>query len=331
MRYRELYRKSRIFAFLKEIFKRNLDINFLQYRFKWNYYPRWNVVPAFPLHVDIETTDKCNLRCVMCVHGQGEVPNTGFIDYDFACRILEQCRRNNVASIKLNWRGEPTLYSRLESLIKYAKKIGILEVQLNTNGIPLTEERIKEIVHAGLDRIIFSVDGAKQQTYEKIRVGGDYQRLVKNIEHFILLRKTRGSKKPFIRVQMVRMTENLHEVEDFLNLWKGKADDLRITDATDRGQGDYLQVKDQITIGRRRCPQPWLRMVVSWDGLVFPCCSDWHRRWVAGDAKKQSLIDIWKSPRMSEIRQLNIENRLNDFEPCRSCFVKESYQWKKNL
>lgn len=329
--YKELYKTKRIFAFLKEIFKRNFDINFLLYRFKWNYYPKFNIVVRFPLHVDIEVTDKCNLHCVMCVHGQGEVPDTGFMDFDFACKLLDECKRSKVSSIKLNWRGEPALYSRLGDLIKYAKKIGIPEVQLNTNGNPFTKDRIEEVINAGLDRIIFSVDGVAKNTYEKIRVGGDYQRLINNIEHFIDFKKRMGLKKPFIRVQMVRMKENMHEVKGFINLWRGKVDDIRISDVTDRGQGGHLEVGDQVTVGRRRCPQPWQRLVVSWDGLVLPCCSDWYRKWIVGNAKKQSLGDIWRSEPMQKIRKLNLENKLNEFEPCKSCFVKESYQWKKIL
>ena len=291
------------------------------YRAKWNYYPKYNIVPKFPFHVDIETTDACNLRCIMCVHGTTGVPNPGMIDKNFAKGLIDQVASYGGYSIKFNWRGEPSLHKDLIELVRYAKQKGILEVQMNTNGIPYNETKIRGLIEAGLDRIIFSVDGASKETYEKIRVGAKYEKLVENIKAFYSLRKELGKSKPLIRVQMVKMNENKDEVESFLKMWKPYVDDIKVNNVTDRGQGNALTAGDRISVGRTRCPQPWQRMVVAYDGTVMPCCADWYMKWIIGDAKKSDLKEIWKSQKMRKLRQLINELKLDEFEPCKNCFA----------
>lgn len=312
---------------IKELFRRKFDIRFLIYRLKWNYFHRTGLLPGFPLHLDIETTDKCNLRCVMCVHGQGKNAAGGYIDKDFAKRIIREAAEGGVYSIKLNWRGEPALHKDLPELVLFAKECGILEVQINTNGLPFSEQKIKDIIQAGLDRVIFSVDANTGETYRRIRIGGNFDMLIKNIESFISIRKELHVNKPFIRLQMVRMKENQDEVDGFILRWKGRVDDLRVSDATDRGQGKELIVGDQVAVGRRKCAQPWQRLVVSRKGIVSGCCSDWYQKWEVGDATKESLKDIWKGKKMNMLRRLILDNRMDEFEPCKSCYVKESYTW----
>lgn len=327
--YRETFAFQRRIAAVVEWFKRGLDWNFLWYRWRWNYVAKHDYVTAFPLHLDIEATEACNLKCVMCVHGTTGVPDTGRIDVNFAKRLLDQAAAGGTKSIKFNWRGEPALHTGLEEMVAYAKSKGILEVQINTNGIPFTRERIASLIDAGLDRVIVSMDGATKATYESIRVGASFDKLMNNIKTFYELREERKSKKPFIRIQMVRMADNAAEVGKFIEMWKGIADDIAVKDVTDRGQGGQLYVGDQVAVGRRRCNQPWQRMIVARDGKVFPCCSDWYRTYEIGDATATPLKQIWTGARMEALRQLNREKRLDEAEPCKSCFVTSSYEWRK--
>ena len=327
--YQELNRVKRLLNAATEWFRGGFDFSYLWYRFKWNLVAKHDVVLGFPLHLDIETTEACNLKCVMCVHGTTGVPITGMIDPAFARRMIDEAAAGGCKSIKFNWRGEPTLYKGLEELVVYAKKRGIVEVQMNTNGIPLTEKRIETLIDAGMDRIIFSMDGATKETYEAIRIGASFERLTENIRLVHEIRTRKGLVKPFIRIQMVRMKANEDEVNAFLEMWKGIADDIAVKDVTDRGQGNQLSVGDQVTVGRRRCNQPWQRMIVARDGKVFPCCSDWDRTYEIGDANTTPLKAIWKGGRMEALRQINREKRLDEVDPCRFCFVTSSYEWRR--
>jgi radical SAM protein with 4Fe4S-binding SPASM domain len=312
-----------------EFAKRGFDPRYLWYRLRFNTVARFNRIGDFPPHLDIELADACNLRCVMCVQGiEDGVKGAGLMDTEFALRLIDQGAEHGLRSIKLNWRGESALHRDLGMIIAHAKKRGVLDVQLNTNGIPFTQDRIREVVNAGLDRVIISIDGATKETYERIRVRAKYETLVRNVQDFARIRNEMGCTRPFIRIQMVRMRDNAHEVEDFIRMWTPWVDDIRISDVSNRGQGD-LSVGDQVPIARAQCPQPWQRMIVARDGTVVPCCSDWHMKWVIGDATKESLTDIWKGRKMTALRTLHLKQQLDSVEPCKSCFVKESYVWKR--
>ena len=329
MKYQEINKIQRKFNAIHEWRKRKLSWSFLFYRIRWNVVARFDYVTKFPLHLDIELTESCNLKCIMCVHGITGVPNTGFMDVEFAKMIIDQAARSGTKSIKLNWRGESGLHKGLEDLIRYAKQAGILEVQFNTNGIPFTRNRIEKIIESGLDRVIFSMDGASKTSYEKIRVGAKFEKLTENIFLFYELREKMGRAKPFIRFQMVKQKDNAHEVDQFLSEWSGVADDIAVKDVTDRGQGGELFVGDQKTVGRKRCNQPWQRMIVARDGKVFPCCSDWNQTYQIGDANSTSLKEIWLGEKMEDLRNVNRRETLDNVDPCRDCFVMTSYKWQK--
>jgi radical SAM protein with 4Fe4S-binding SPASM domain len=328
-RYREVNHLQRQVFRLREFLKRKADPRFLLYRLRWNYAARVDYVGAFPVNLDIEPTEACNLKCVMCPTGFNGAADKRMIDMDLTRRLIDEAAAHGTYSVKFTFRGEPALHRGLAEMVRYAKAKGIPEVQFTTNGIPYTEAKVRELVDAGLDRIIFSIDGADKETVERIRLGVDYDRLVANIKAFHRVRAERGGVKPFIRVQMVRTRDNWDQVDAFIALWKPWVDDIRINDVTDRGQGDHMAVGDQRPVGRARCPQPWQRMVVSSDGTVVPCCLDWNKAWTIGDATKEPLAAIWRGAKMEAMRQVQREGRLDEVTPCRGCAETASYVWER--
>jgi len=300
-----------------------------QYRLEWNKAANEEYLPNKPLHIDIELSDACNLRCEMCAHGLGTVKNVGHMDEKLAKKLIDEASQIGVYSIKFNWRGEAILNPILPEMVRYAKEKGILEVAINTNGLPKISNLLIDTAKAGIDRLIFSVDGNSKETFESIRIGGDYERLVNNILEIIKWKEKNSSVKPFIRVQMVRSIKNAHEVEDFINFWQDKVDDVRISDVMDRGQGNQLSVGDQVTIGRRRCPQPFQRLVIARDGRVSPCCADWNQEYIIGNVFESSLLELWNSPKMKYMRDIQNKVELDKINICKNCYVKESYIWEK--
>ena len=304
---------------------------FEEYRSEWKKSAESEYLPEKPLHVDIELSDACNFKCKMCAHGIGTVGKVGLMMSDVSKRLIDECAEIGVYSIKFNWRGEATLNSTLSDMVAYAKYKGILEVQINTNGCPPehNEGVLIRCAQNGIDRIIFSIDGHSEETYSQIRVGGDYRRLVRNIHELIEWKKDNRADKPLIRLQMVRNIHNAHEVDDFISYWTPLVDDVRISDVMDRGQGGNLSVGDQKTIGRRRCPQPFQRLVIGRDGRVSPCCADWNQEYVVGNVHEHSLMEIWNNEKMSKMRGIQNAVKLDCIGICKNCYVKESYLWEK--
>ena len=89
------------------------------------------------------------------------------MSFELYKKIIEECVNLKVPSIKLNWRGEPLLNSKISEFIKYAKQKGILEVSINTNAVTLTEEKSEKLIKSGLDVIIFSFDGGTKKDLRK--------------------------------------------------------------------------------------------------------------------------------------------------------------------
>ena len=271
-------------SFIKKLAVRDNRIKFLKYRFRWNYLPKFHLISKFPTHVDIETTNKCNLRCVMCPHGFPTPEfkkSLGSMNVDLARQIIDEGSRKGLASIKLNWRGEPLLWrEHLAETIRYARARGIVDIMMNTNGLLLNDELSREIIMSGLDLIIFSVDSNSGETYENIRKGGNFSKLVHNINRFLEIRNSMRLSKPLVRVQMVKMDSNIHEVEAFMNRWSPLVDSITFQDYTNRGENAERLHADRREsfekAGRRPCPQIWQRIIVTWDGGVVMCCRDWE-------------------------------------------------------
>ena len=299
-----------------------------RYRLEWKKAAENDYLPAHPLHVDIELSDACNLRCRMCTHGFGNAPTGGFMDNSLAFHIVDECVRVGVYSIKLNWRGEVAINKFLPEAVRYAKNNGILEVQINTNGHPKDRDIFIQCAENRLDRIIFSVDGFTAETYESIRKGADFNQLINNIHRLLAWKKKHNSKKPLVRVQMLRTKENKSQVDDFISYWTPLVDDISINDESNRGQGNSMIVGDQITVGRARCSQPFQRLTISRDGRVSPCCSDWEQHYLVGNIESDRLDDLWMNRKMAYLRDIQRSNQQNKIKCCRECWTKESYLWK---
>lgn len=293
-----------------------------EYRRKWNVNAQEHIVGKFPLHLDIESVSACNLRCIMCpwhgaqfpeynLKGRGEL---GYMSMELFKKIIDEAAKYKLPSIKLNYRGEPILHPKLPEMIKYAKDKGVLDVQFNTNGLTLTEELARKLIEAGLDRIIFSVDGGTKETYEKIRVLSNYDRVSANIKRLVQIRNSMGLKKPSVRVQMCKQEENAHEVEQFVENW---------VDVVNRiGFGikkDPNLVEENVE--RFPCPQIWQRMMICFNGEVRPCCGDWNGGMAVGDVTKQTIYEIWHSDALNRIRQMHLEGRYKELPVCWTCDV----------
>ena len=230
------------------------------------------------------------------------------MDKKKAKRLIDQCFTNGVFSIKLQLRGESSLHKDLVEIVEYAKDRGILEVQMNTNGIPYTHDKIKGLIAAGLDRLIVSIDGATPETYAKIRVGGRLEQVEKTLRLFNFWKRQYAKSTPYIRIQMTQQEANDQEAQDFRAKWSELADEIHIKPVRSRNLG-----------ARRRCPQPFQRLVFGWNGQAYGCCAVWNEESYLGDTEE--LMEAWKWN--DKFRQLgrNPDQR----EPCKSCQIGSSY------
>lgn len=293
------------------------------YRRKWVECPKQMYVSDFPLHLDIETTNACNLKCPMCprtILAAKGILKIGSLDFDFYKYLIDQGVDNGVASVKLNYLGEPLVHKDIVKQIRYAKDRGVIDVMFNTNATLLTEEMSRQILDAGVDNVFFSVDSPYKEKYESIRIGANFDEVVNNIKKFVEIRDIGGYKHVQTRVSMVVMDNNQKELDDYRDFW------LDIV-----GVVGYAECVDHISYAKEIypskynpdfvCAQPFQRMFIMWDGIVVACCMDDIRGYSVGDARKEKLKDIWHGDRYKRLREAMISGHYYDIAICRKCNV----------
>ncbi len=308
----------------------DLPGRYWEYRRKWEENPKKNIVEDFPLNLDLEVSSYCNLRCPMCyrtlVDFEGkENKRLGFMSWELFSKCIDEGAEYGLYAVKLNYLGEPLMHKDIPKMIAYAKKKGVVDVQFNTNGVLLEGELAERIIDSGVDRVIISFDSIKKEKYEAIRIGARFEDVVKNVEDFIALRRKKGLKRPCIRVSMVKMRDNLDEVDEFYNFWMERGVDLvtyvnyvnymgKDPDAEKRYISKPTKMRDDFI-----CAQLWQRLFVWWDGRITPCCGDYEAGCLLGDANKDSLHEIWVGPRLQSLRDLHWNGRYKEMSICRQC------------
>jgi radical SAM protein with 4Fe4S-binding SPASM domain len=283
-------------------------------RVKWHVYPRLYIKPKFPTHLEVEVSSACNLRCPFCK--STEMRNAGIkfgknMDWELYKKIIDECTKSSVYSIKLSWRGEPLVHPKISSMVWYAKDKGIKDVAFLTNGTNLNPYTNLELVNAGLDWISF--DGFKED-YERIRHPANFEQVIENIKDLRNCREYFSCKKPQIRIQSIQSVIKGREKE-FLRLWDGIADKVYFIP----DQVRTLEEKDYNQDPNYICPNPWQRMVIAADGTVPQCITDYSCGNILGDVNRQTISEIWHGASFELFRKQMKEGRRLKRKPCRIC------------
>ena len=297
----------------------------------YNYSHKKISTSAFPTISNIELTNACGMKCIMCPR-QYMQRKIGFIDLRLFEKIVKQMKFNS--KIVLHHFGDPLLHPKLEEILRICKKYGV-QSSLSTNPTSLTKEKIEQILNGGLDHLHISLDGATKETYEKIRRGrADYDVAIKNINNFLEEKKKHGLKKPFTVIAIIRMKETKDEIEKFKKQWSGKEGINRV-DAKefitwDGSMKDITNLGDEYSHKFKRkyyypCFWPWGKLTVTWDGKVVPCCFDYDAKVILGDLNKQTLEEIWNGKAMQNFRKQQIDNSFPEGHLCKNCREREGF------
>jgi radical SAM protein with 4Fe4S-binding SPASM domain len=302
-----------------------------EYRRKWNENPKKYIVGVFPIHLDMESSTRCNLRCFMCFQSYDR-PKAAYLDMNVFKRCIDEGVNNGLCSVKLQYRGEPLLDTRTVEMVKYAKDRGVIELMFNTNATLLDEKRARGLVEAGLDKMICSVDGCTREVYENVRIGGSFEAVLKNIRNMQWVKKEMGSKKPIVRVQMVDTPRNHHQIDQYLNFWSEIVDQVAIEDMLDW----KAEEEDNTPLEDFACAQLWQRLIVLADGDVLPCCrairGGNEKLEVLGNVKEDSLSRIWQSDKLNGLRAMHRSGESHKIKMCRLCGLRKSLiEKRKNI
>lgn len=269
--------------------------------------------PSFPFLIDIMTKSGCNASCVFCPSGKPFLKVThGTMSDELYQKIIDEAARNRVFRLAPFLQNEPLRDPKIHERVEYAKRKmpRWTQIRLISNGSLLTEEVGYNLIHAGLDKLIISIQSIEKEVYEKTMVGLRYEQTLENVMRFVNLKRKLRAKNPKLEVWMVRTRYVEDKLEEHKRFWarhhiKLKARQLNnqanpLLEARMREHGDLPTDEWQYA---HSCSIPFWRAWIVWNGDMILCCADWHRSTGFGNVWESSIEEIWNSPEYTEHRR----------------------------
>jgi radical SAM protein with 4Fe4S-binding SPASM domain len=288
-----------------------------------------------PITVSIEPTTACNLRCPECPSGlRAFSRETGNLKEDFFRSTVDALHRDLLYLI-FYFQGEPYINPKFLDMVRYAHARRIYTIT-STNGHFLTDDNARKTVESGLDRLIISLDGATQTTYAQYRIGGTLDEVLAGARRVVAWKRKLGSSRPHLIFQMLVVRPNEHEIPDIYRLAAETGVDevvLKTAQVYDFEHGNPLiptidcyaryrempdgrwQIKNSLA---NHCWKLWHSCVITWDGLVVPCCFDKDAQHRLGDLKKTAFRELWQSEAYYGFRRAVLKGR-DQIEICKNC------------
>lgn len=309
---------------------------FVSYQFsKRGRLPGWKHLPVF---ISLEPSNVCNLHCPECPVGiRTEKVKSINLDIEKSKKIIDKLAPT-LTHVIYYFQGEPFMNPSFLDLVKYSRKKNIL-TSTSTNAQLINNDRAKQIVESGLDRLIISIDGTTQEVYEKYRVGGKLDKAVEVVENIVYWKKRLKKPHPFIEIQFIVMKHNEHQINEIKFLSKKlNADKLSLKSAQiynfENGSelipsikkysrykktgNNKFQIKSPL---KNSCKRLWNGAVLNSKGDLLPCCFDKHSEFSFGNVFENDFETAWEGKSAENFRK-NILLDRKQYEMCRNCTEK---------
>lgn len=298
----------------------NKLLNYLVHRYRYEIFPKKKIIDDFPPCLQIEPSSMCNYRCVFCFETDKTFTTKkngfmGTMELDLFKKIIDDAE-GKVEFISLASRGEPLIAKSITEMLNYTKN-KFLNLKVNTNASLLDEKKCHAILQGSVQTIVFSADAADKDLYKKIRINGDLNKVLKNIELFQNIRLKYYPKQKIIsRVSGVKFSKE-QNFESMKSLWSELVDQVAFVEYNP-WENTYLRPSNDVT---EPCSDLWRRMFIWWDGKVNPCDSDYKSKLVVGNINDNNISELWKSDKYGEYRRIHISNSRKNLHPCNNCIV----------
>jgi radical SAM protein with 4Fe4S-binding SPASM domain len=299
---------------------------------KWTHKPvQWGL----PVSISFEPTTSCNLRCPECPSGlRAFTRPTGMLQKDFFTETIDQLSKD-LLYLTFYFQGEPYLNPAFLDMVKYASTKKIYTAT-STNAHYLDDENAKRTIESGLDRLIISIDGTTQEVYQQYRVGGKLDKVLEGTKNIIRWKKELKSKTPFVVFQFLVVKPNEHQLEEIKRLARETGVDdvwFKTAQVYDYKNDPNHLIPENEKYSRYRktengydykgklanhCWRLWHSPVITWDGLIAPCCFDKDAKHRLGDLKNRPFKEIWQNGQYTAFRTKILKGRKN-IDICSNC------------
>jgi len=283
-----------------------------------------NLPLSTPWVIFVDPAMSCNQQCKFCYHSSNNIK--GIMQWDLYKKIISDIHlfESQIKTLRLYAFGEPLLNPKFSDMVKYAKDEQVAEnIDTTTNGSLFNPKLNLSIIEAGIDRINISVIGINAEQYKSFsNYSINFEQYVDNIAHLyhnrnkcIIFIKINGdviSKEDQQKfLEIFTPISNGIGIEHIINCWQlPELDNIK-----NKEVGVYGQPLSHVEI----CPYILYSYCVQFNGEVSACFLDWNRKLIIGDVKEQSLVDIWNSDRMNNLRKLMLRMLRFSHPICKSC------------
>ncbi len=297
-----------------------------------------------PLFVSVEPANVCQLKCPACPVGLRNTGKPGyrdterFMSMDVWHRVLSEIR-GSAWVMQFYFQGEPLLNKELPQMIREAHEAGLYTI-VSTNAQAMTQEMAQALVESGLDRIIISMDGLTNESYNAYRIGGSLDKCkaaLRYLREAKQLQTTSNNLKRsqiIIELQVLRLRSNEHEWAEFKKQYKVLGADrlvFKTAQLYDYANGHplmpsnpkysrYVQGKDGLYHRRRLskgCFRVWSGCVITTTGEVLPCCYDKSHAYAYGNIMNTRMRELFGNEKAVAFRQAAFRQKP---QICNECY-----------
>lgn len=297
---------------------------------------RDTLCPFPPRKIYIEPTNICNYRCVHCVHDGTLTRKPGYLDVELYKQRIDEIEHLRLHSkIQFTGVGEPVLHPRWDEIIRYASDKGFFTL-MNSNASLMTPKNCDRLVASGLDYLHVSIDGLTKTTYESIRLGGNFELVIKNLFNIFEARHKAKGYHLAVVLGIIDQERNRGELERFLAFFDDwpfhhvvSGELFNHMGTIEEANAAYSKQQSAPCESYPVCNTPWDLLSVNCDGMAVGCNYDFDNRFVVGNLREQSFLEIWNSERMQTFRRAVLEHDYECIENkgsmCSECTIK----WQK--
>ncbi|OUW57823.1 MAG: hypothetical protein CBD57_04105 [Candidatus Pelagibacter sp. TMED197] len=307
------------------------------YRKKWNEATQGKLVTDFPLNIELEPTYYCNLKCPACPRYTSDllVRDSRHMKDEIWNNILKEIKENKLPSMQMDHEAESLMHPKFFKYLEDTKKAGLLETWLHSNGMMVNEKNAKKLIDFGIKKMNFSIDAASEKTYEILRVGGKYTKVVKNILNFLKIKKEMKASYLRVRVSFVEQKENFSEKKAFFDFWSKQEGINVITFQRCLNFKNFEKPDDDTNLTETEleekykgekpffCNAPWETPIIQEDGKISPCgmpVRPHNNDFFIGDISKGDTIkECWNGKKMKNLRIKHKNNEWYKENMCRVC------------
>jgi len=292
------------------------------------------VLWGMPISYSIEPTNHCNLKCPECPSGLGSLTRPlGLLNPDDFNKLIDDISSTGFY-IQLFFQGEPFINKNIYGMINYARENNVY-VSISTNGHFINEENVDTILKNAPDKIIYSIDGLDEESYQNYRVGGTFKQADAGLRSLLKRKRKINQKHPFTELQFIVMKQNEHQLDEVMNYGKEVGVDkvvfktMQISSyenalkflPSNKKYRRYIIDNGSFGIKgkmKNHCFALWRTSVITWDGKVVPCCFDKDAEYELGLTNGKSFKEVWHSDEYNKFRSKILGNR-QSISMCTNC------------